>query len=103
MDAQRTRIEARREEPSMIELTEQQRQELSAPEPTAIDPHTQETYVLIRKKVYERIKSLLYDDSEASDNELRLLLARAAPANGWDEPEMADYDNYDAKRAERCP
>ena len=33
----------------MIELTPQQRQELSNPEPTLIDPETRETYVLVRK------------------------------------------------------
>ena len=73
------------------------------PEPLVVDPQTQETYVLVRKAVYERMKNLLYDDSETPDDELRLLLARSAAANGWDEPEMADYDKYDEKRAERCP
>jgi hypothetical protein len=42
-----------------------------------------------------------YDDNEMTDEELRLLLARSAAANGWDEPEMEDYDQYDAKRAEQ--
>src|SRR5438552_1162642 len=35
----------------MIELTEAQRQELSAPEPVAIDPATKEAYVLVRKDI----------------------------------------------------
>jgi hypothetical protein len=46
---------------TMIELTEQQRQELSAPEPVAIDPQTKEEYVLVRKEVYARIRELLDD------------------------------------------
>src|SRR5947209_12888787 len=54
----------------MIELTEQQRQELSAPEPVAIDPQTRETYVLVRREVYERLKALLalddYDPNEGA-------------------------------------
>jgi hypothetical protein len=54
----------------MIELTEQQRQELSAPEPTAIDPQTGETYVLVRRETYERFKALLalddYDPDEGA-------------------------------------
>lgn len=54
----------------MIELTEQQRQELSAPEPVAIDPQTRETYVLVRREAYERLKSLLalddYDPEEGA-------------------------------------
>ncbi len=87
----------------MIELTEGQRQELSIAEPLVVDPPTRETYVLVRKEDYERMKGLLYDAGEASDDELRLLLARSAAANGWNESEMADYNNYDAKRAEQCP
>ena len=58
----------------MIELTEEQRQELSDAEPIAIDPSTKETYVLVRKNVYDRIKGLLYDDGEWTEEELRLLL-----------------------------
>jgi hypothetical protein len=54
----------------MIELTEQQRQELSAAEPVAIDPQTGETYVLVRRETYERFKALLslgdYDPDEGA-------------------------------------
>ena len=46
----------------MIELTEEQRRELSAPEPIAIDPQTGETYVLVRREAYERLKALLAPD-----------------------------------------
>jgi len=54
----------------MIELTEQQRQELSAPEPVAIGPHTRQTYILVRRETYERFKALLalddYDPKEGA-------------------------------------
>ncbi len=54
----------------MIELTEQQRRELSDPEPVAIDPQTQQTYVLVRREAYERFKALLalddYDPEEGA-------------------------------------
>ena len=54
----------------MIELSEQQRQELSAAEPVAIDLQTNETYVLVRRAAYERMKSLLalddYDPDEGA-------------------------------------
>ena len=54
----------------MIELTELQSQELNAPEPVAIDPQTNETYVLVRQAAYERLKSLLalddYDPEEGA-------------------------------------
>ena len=86
----------------MIELTEEQRQELSALEPIAIDPSTKKTYVLVRTNVYDRIRGLLYDNGEWTDDELRLLLARSADANGWNESAMDDYDDYEAKRAKAC-
>lgn len=54
----------------MIELTEQQRQELSAPEPVAIDPQTRQIYVLVRREAYEHLKTLLaledYDPDEGA-------------------------------------
>jgi hypothetical protein len=57
-------------ETAMIELTEQQRQELSTPEAIAIDPHTRETYVLVPSDAYARLKALLalddYDPDEGA-------------------------------------
>jgi hypothetical protein len=54
----------------MIELTEQQRHALQAPEPVAIDLQTRQTYVLVRKEAYERLKALLalddYDPDEGA-------------------------------------
>ena len=41
-----------------IELTEQQRKQLNAPQPIAIDPATNEEYVLVRRKVFERMQVL---------------------------------------------
>ena len=52
--------------------------------------------------VYDRMKGPLYDNGEWTDDELRLLLARSADANGWNEPAMDEYDEYEAKRAEAC-
>ena len=59
----------------MIELTPQQRHELIEPEPVANNPETKETYVLVRKEVYERLRELLYDDSPWTDEEMDLLAA----------------------------
>jgi len=54
----------------MIELTEEQRREISGPEPLAIDPETRQAYVLVRKEVYDRLKALLalddYDPMKGS-------------------------------------
>jgi hypothetical protein len=77
----------------MIELTEQQRQELSQPEPTAIDPRTNEVYVLVRKEVYYRLKG--YDDSPWTDEERDVLAWEAGQSAGWDD--MDDYGHYPKK------
>lgn len=80
----------------MIELTEQQRQELNAPEPVAIDLQTKEKYVLVREEVYERMKELLYDDSPWTDEEMELLAWEAGAGAGWEE--MDEYDHYPKKQ-----
>ena len=43
----------------MIELTDQQCRELSSPEPIAVDPQTQQTYVLVPRDAYDRFNALL--------------------------------------------
>jgi hypothetical protein len=48
--------------------------------------------------MYERLRHLLYDDSEWTEEELRLQLARSAKDNGWDEAGMEAYDRYDEDR-----
>jgi hypothetical protein len=71
----------------MIELTPEQRQELTYPEPIAVDPQTKEEYVLVRKDVYVRLKSLLDDDVR----EMEPLLAELSPED-WE-----DAANYESK------
>jgi hypothetical protein len=61
----------------MMELTDEQRRELAEPEPVAIDPQTQQVYVLVRKEIYERLKELLYDDGPWTDEEMDLLAEEA--------------------------
>ena len=47
----------------MIELTEQQRRNLTAKDALPLlDPETGKTYVLVQSEVYERIKSLLEEE-----------------------------------------
>jgi hypothetical protein len=54
----------------MIQLTEEQRSELTNPEPMAFDPLTRETYVLLRREMYDRFKAILaldeYDPDEGA-------------------------------------
>lgn len=80
----------------MIELTEQQRRELHVPEPTAIDPQTMQTYVLVRQAVYQRLKSLLalddYDPDEgaASINEIMA-------EDDANDPLLESYQHYGSR------
>ena len=70
----------------MIEFTEEQRQFLESGKVVEVtDPQTAQRYVVLRKDVYERVQRLLYDDSEWTEDELRLQLARSAKENGWEE------------------
>ena len=46
----------------MIELTKEQRCRLASPFTVVIDPETQETYILVRSNVYERLKHILDED-----------------------------------------
>jgi hypothetical protein len=61
----------------MIELTDEQRQQLSGVETQAIDPQTKEQYILIRKDAYDRMTELLYDASPWTDEEMDLLAEEA--------------------------
>ena len=87
----------------MIELTEEQRRLLHTGQAIDVtDPQTSRAYVVLRKDVYERLRHLLSDDSEWTEDELRLQLARSAEDNGWNEPAMHAYDRYDEERAKGC-
>jgi hypothetical protein len=62
----------------MIELTDQQRSELEKPQPIEVrDPKTNEIYVLIRKDLYERVRSLMREINERAD---------------WDDPAFDVYE-----------
>jgi hypothetical protein len=62
-----------------------------------VDPETQVEYVIVRADLYERVKSLVEADDLTSE-EKRHLLAESGKRPGWDNPEMDDYDDYDAHR-----
>jgi hypothetical protein len=69
----------------MIELSEEQRRELDNPGPTQVrDQRTNETYVLVRADVYERMRAIIDG------------YARRA---GWDDPEMDIYDELYGDKA----
>jgi hypothetical protein len=88
----------------MIELTQQQRHAVAgAVSPVLVDPETKQSYVLVRKEVFDRIQSLLYEDSEWTSDEQLRLLGESGTRAGWDAPEMDVYDNYDENRKKLCP
>lgn len=49
--------------------------------------------VLVRSDIFDRVRGLLGDDWTHDD--LLMLLARSSQENGWDEPGMEVYDEYD--------
>jgi hypothetical protein len=79
----------------MIELTDEQRKELEADVPRAIDPRTRKTYVLVSEETYERLQALLVPE-RLPLAEQRALLRAAGKRAGWDDPEMDVYDREEA-------
>ncbi len=77
----------------MIELTEQQRRELTSPEPVARDPETMETYFLVRKDVYERLKRLLALDDYDPDEGMGYVNEVLAEDDAGD-PLLESYQHY---------
>jgi hypothetical protein len=82
-----------------IELTEEQQQVFDAENgtPTVVDPRTQETYVLVRTEIYQRVRSLLEDDFCAEDA-FRAQIESASAA-GWEDPAMDVYNELDPRRS----
>ena len=77
----------------MIELSELQCQELSAAEPVAIDPQTRETYVLVRRENYERLKSLLaLDDFDPDEGASEI--NEVMSADDAKDPYLQSYQHF---------
>ena len=75
-----------------IELTQDQRRELAQPVPVAIDPETKETYVLVRREVYERIRHLVEgDEAELDMRQVAVLVERAMNEDDADDPTLEFY------------
>ena len=80
----------------MFELTEQQRQELLAPEPVALDPQTKAKYVLVRQEVYERLKALIVMDEYEADEGAAYINEIMADDDARD-PYLESYQKYGKK------
>ena len=76
-------------------LTTEQRTALEEGQPVHIvDPETQLECVVIRADVFDRVKALLPDidprEAYAAVDEVM--------REGWESPQMAEYDDYEARR-----
>jgi hypothetical protein len=54
-------------ETAPIELTDQQRQELSKPAPVVIDPRARKEHVLVHREIYARMRAIFDEEESASD------------------------------------
>lgn len=77
----------------MIELTEAQREELNAPEPVAVDPHTQQIYVLVRREAYQRLKTLMSMDEYDPEEGMAYINEIMAEDDAHD-PLLESYQHY---------
>jgi hypothetical protein len=81
----------------VIVLTEQQGLELYVPEPVAIDPRTQQTYVLVRQAVYERLKAVL-DVGEYDPDEGAAFINEVMAEDDAHDPLLESYQRYGRRR-----
>jgi hypothetical protein len=80
----------------MIELTEHQRHELQNAEPLVVDPQTRETYVLVRRESYERLKDLLALD-EFDPDEGAGYINEVMAEDDANDPLLDSYQDYGKK------
>lgn len=80
-----------------MNLTNEQRLAIERGEAVAVTVDGTDAIVL-RKDVYERVVGQVLGDSGWTDEESVRLGWEAGASIGWDTPEMAQYDDYDAHR-----
>jgi hypothetical protein len=62
-----------------------------------VDADTKEEYVLLPAGAYQKIRDLIGDEP-SEIRETYSAQERVAAAEGWDDPAMDDYNDYDAHR-----
>ena len=77
-----------------MQLTDNEKQAIERGEAVSITLDRTDC-VVIRKDVYDRIAA---DNGLATDEEVTRIAWEAGQEIGWNSPEMAQYDNYDAYR-----
>jgi hypothetical protein len=80
-----------------LQMTDEQQQAIDRGEAVRLTVGATECVVL-RRDVYERVKAVLCDGGDVSDEEAARLGWEAGLTIGWDTPEMAEYDDYDRHR-----
>lgn len=79
----------------MIELTQEQRQAVKSEEPPRlVDPDTNETYVLIKAEVYERVRRLLEDEDGLDMRQVGILIEEAMREDDANDPLLESYQHY---------
>lgn len=80
----------------MIQLTEEQKRAIqNGDAPRLIDPDTRVEYVLVPAEIYENMK-LKTSDIEP---EATYPLVDEVMREDWDDPQMAEYDDYETHRS----
>ena len=80
----------------MVELTEQQRQELSATDTLHIlDPDTGKSYVLVQTEIYERLKHFLEDEPRVTGE----MVDRLMEDEDRDDPTLAFYQQQYGRKS----
>ena len=65
---------------------------------TVEDDQTHKLYVLLPVETYQKVQSLIYDDSDFDPREAYPLIDQAfGGSEGWDAPGMEVYDDYDSQ------
>jgi hypothetical protein len=81
-----------------MNLTEAQLQAVKLGEPVrVVAPEVGAECVVVRADVFDRLKSLFFDDSPLSEGEKTRLLVEAGLRAGWDDPEMDVYNDSQAE------
>ena len=77
-----------------MDLTEAQLHAVKLGQPVRIvAPEVGGECVIVRADVFDRLRSVLYDDAPLSQGEKSRLLVEAGLRAGWDDPEMDVYND----------
>jgi hypothetical protein len=80
-------------------LSVDQQRALENGEPVrTIEPVTSIECVILRADVFDRLKSLIYNDGPLTEEERLAAIRHAGQRAGWDDPELDVYEEYRKKK-----